>query len=87
MKLGNFLMSIRFLVTLLVCSCALLAQAPDLIVHNAKLVTVDAQFRIAQAMAIRGDRIVAVGSNASILGQKGPKTQVIDAGGKTVLPG
>ena len=71
---------------MLVCSCAF-AQAPDLIIHNAKLLTVDAQFRIAQAMAVRGDRIVAVGSNTAVLGQKGPNTRIIDAGGKTVLPG
>lgn len=80
-------MPIRIFIKLLVCSCSLFSQAPDLIVHNAKLVTVDAQFRIAQAMAVRGDRIVSVGSNAAILGQKGPNTHVIDAAGKTVLPG
>src|SRR5688572_2971769 len=80
-------MLIRFFVNLLVCACALWAQAPDLIVHNAKVVTVDAQFRIAQAIAVAGDRLVAVGSNAEVLGKKGPNTRVIDAGGKTVLPG
>lgn len=79
----------------LVCSsiCLLLsasrisAQAPDLIVHNAKLVTVDAQFRIAQAMAVRADRIVAVGSNADVLKLRGANTRVIDVAGKTILPG
>lgn len=64
-----------------------LAQAPDLIVHNAKILTVDARNRTAQAMAVRGDRIVSVGTNASILRLKGPKTQTLDANGKTVLPG
>ena len=80
-------MLIRSFVSLLVCAWALWAQAPDLIVHNAKVVTVDAQFRIAQAIAVAGDRLVAVGSNAEVLGKKGPNTRVIDAGGKTVLPG
>jgi predicted amidohydrolase YtcJ len=80
-------MPIRSSFVFLLCSIPLLAQAPDLIIHNAKLLTVDPQFRIAQAMAVRGDRIVSVGSNAAILGQKGPNTRVIDAGGKTVLPG
>ena len=53
-------MTFRFLVVL--WALAIHAQAPDLIVHHAKVVTVDTQFRIAQAIAIRGDRIVAVGT-------------------------
>jgi predicted amidohydrolase YtcJ len=69
------------------CALPLVAQAPDLIIHNAKLVTVDPQFRIAQAMAVRGDRIQAVGSNTDILARKAANTRIIDAGGKTVLPG
>lgn len=63
------------------------AQAPDLILHNAKILTVDARNSTAQAMAIRGDRIVSVGTSAKILSLKGPKTQILDAKGKTVLPG
>jgi len=65
----------------------LLAQAPDLIVHNAKIVTVDAKFSIRAAMAIRGDRIVQTGPNAAILKLRGPNTRVLDLKGKTVLPG
>jgi predicted amidohydrolase YtcJ len=79
-------MTFRFLV-LLLCAVAIHAQAPDLIVHHAKVVTVDTQFRIAQALAIRGDRIVAVGSDADLLKQRGSNTQVIDARGKAILPG
>ena len=42
-------------------------QAPqDIILTNGKIITVDAQFSIAQAVAIRGDRIVAVGTNPDI---------------------
>ncbi len=37
--------------------------APDLILSNGKIITVDERFRIAQAVAIQGDRIVAVGTN------------------------
>jgi predicted amidohydrolase YtcJ len=59
----------------------------DLIIHNAKIVPVDAKFRIAQAVAIKGERIVAVGENAAVLKHRGPKTRVIDAEGRTVLPG
>jgi len=72
---------------LLIWAWALPAQAPDLIVHNAKVVTVDAQFRIAQAIAVAGDRLVAVGSNADVLARRGPNTRIVDAGGKTILPG
>ncbi len=64
-----------------------IAQAPDLIVHHARLVTVDAQFRIAEAMAIRGERIIAVGDNAEVLRLAETKTELLDLQGKTVLPG
>jgi predicted amidohydrolase YtcJ len=80
-------MLIRSFASLLVCTWLLAAQAPDLIVHNAKVLTVDAQFRIAQAIAVTGERLVAVGSNAEVLAKKGPNTRLIDAGGKTVMPG
>jgi predicted amidohydrolase YtcJ len=63
-------------------------QGPaDLIVHHAKVVTVDAKFRVVQAVAVKDGRILAVGDNEPILKLKGPKTRVIDADGRTVLPG
>ena len=60
---------------------------PDLIVHNAKVVTVDGTFSIAEAFAVRSDRLVAVGRNEDVLKLAGPKTERIDLGGRTVLPG
>ena len=64
------------------------APAPaDVIVVNGRVYTVDPQRAEAQAVAIRGDRIVAVGSTAEALGLRGPRTQVIDAGGRAVIPG
>ena len=63
------------------------AEPVDLILHNGKIVTVDAQFRIAEALAVRGDQIAAVGNNADIQKLAGPKTKVIDLKGQTVLPG
>ena len=63
------------------------AEPADLIVHHAKVLTVDAKFSIAEAIAIKGDRIVAVGTNDAILKAAGKGTTVIDAKGKTVLPG
>ena len=61
--------------------------APDLVLSNGKIVTVDDRFTIAQAVAVRGDRIVAVGSNADINRLAGPSTRRIDLGGRTVTPG
>jgi predicted amidohydrolase YtcJ len=63
------------------------AQAPDTILVNGKIVTVDDRFTIAQALAIRGGRIVRVGPTAEIETLKGPSTRVIDLGGRTVIPG
>ncbi|MBM4033904.1 MAG: amidohydrolase [Planctomycetes bacterium] len=63
------------------------AEQADLVVHNGKVVTVDAEFRIAQALAVKGERIVAVGSDAEVIKLAGPATQRIDLQGKTVLPG
>lgn len=59
----------------------------DLVVHHAKVVSVDSQFRIAEAFAVRGERIVAVGSDDEVMKLVGPKTQVLDLKGRTVLPG
>ena len=62
-------------------------SAADLIVTNAKVWTVDPALPRAQAVAVWRDRIVAVGSNAEVDLWRGPKTDVIDAGGKLLLPG
>ena len=59
----------------------------DLIVTNANVWTVDSKLPRAQAVAIIGERIVAVGSQADVQGWRGASTRVIDAGGKLVLPG
>jgi len=62
-------------------------SAPELILHNAKVVTVDARFSIGEAIAMRGDRIVRVGSDSDIKNLKGPNTALIDLRGSMVLPG
>ena len=59
----------------------------DLIVHNGKVLTVDAKFSTAEAVAVRGGKVVAVGTSADVLKLKGEKTRVIDAKGNTVMPG
>ena len=59
----------------------------DLIVTNARVLTMDAGRPRAEAVAIRAGRIQAVGTAAGIGALTGPQTRVIDAGGRTVLPG
>jgi hypothetical protein len=61
--------------------------AADLIITNTKIWTVDKSFPMAQAVAILGDRIVALGSSTDVDAWRGPNTRVIDAGGKLLLPG
>ncbi len=63
------------------------AQKADLILHHGKIITVDSKFRVAEAMAVAGDRILAVGATADVLQLAGPRTKQIDLAGKTVLPG
>ena len=60
---------------------------PDVILTGGKIITVDERFTIAQAVAIRGDRIVAVGSNQEITALAGPATRRINLQGKSVIPG
>jgi predicted amidohydrolase YtcJ len=73
---------------LLLGSFALLGADAELILHNGKIVTVDRQFSIQRAVAIRSGTIVAVGPDSSVLrSERGPKTELIDLHGRTVLPG
>jgi hypothetical protein len=59
----------------------------DVILHHGKVVTVDRDFSIRQALAVKGDRLIRVGSDAEVLTTRGPSTTVIDLEGKVVLPG
>src|SRR5437870_1701674 len=74
-------------VTALAAAPRLFAQQADLIVTNARIYTADAAHPRAQAVAVRGDKIIFVGSDAEAATFKGATTRVIDAHGKTVLPG
>ncbi|HEY1340446.1 MAG TPA: amidohydrolase family protein [Bryobacteraceae bacterium] len=71
----------------LVSICLLSAADADLILHNGKVVTVDDGFSVRQAVAVEGMRIVKVGTDAEVLALRGPKTNVINLKGRTVLPG
>jgi predicted amidohydrolase YtcJ len=59
----------------------------DLIIHNARVYTADANGSTAEAIAVRGNTILHVGSNREILRYRRPQTTVIDAKGVAVLPG
>ena len=61
--------------------------AADLIVTNARVWTVDPSRPEAQAVAVLGDRIVAVGTADDVAAWRGANTRVVDAGGKRLLPG
>jgi predicted amidohydrolase YtcJ len=86
-------MTMRTLFTIpviaLIAVSSLTAQQapPDLILSNGKIITVDERFTIAQAVAIRGNRIVAVGANAEIAALAGPNTRTVDLRGRAVIPG
>lgn len=63
------------------------SQNADTILVNGKILTVDSQFSTRDAIAIRDGKITAVGSNADVRKQAGPKTRAIDLQGHTVIPG
>ena len=62
-------------------------SAPDLILHHGRIITVDARDRVADAIAIAGNRIVAVGTNADVMKLAGASTRRIDLKGRAVTPG
>ena len=61
--------------------------AADIVLRHGKVVTVDRDFSIAQAIAVQGERILAVGSDSDIAALIGPETRVVDLAGRTVIPG
>ena len=63
------------------------AQEADLIVRNARIWTGDSTGRFAQAFAVRGERFIAVGTNAQADAHRTARTRVIDAGGRFITPG
>jgi predicted amidohydrolase YtcJ len=63
------------------------AAPADIVLFNGKIITVDANDRIAAAVAIRDGRIVAVGTDAEVRSHVGPATEQIDLAGRAVTPG
>ncbi len=64
-----------------------LVRPADIVFNNGQVITIDAASSIAQAIAIAGDRIIAVGPNEAMAAHMNPATRVIDLKGKTVVPG
>lgn len=64
-----------------------MAQPADLVVVNAKVVTGDRRFSMAEAVAVREGRIARVGTSHEVRALVGPTTSVIDAAGRTLIPG
>ena len=73
---------------LFLAALPLLSADADLILHNGKIVTADARFTVVEAIAIKAGKITRTGTSIAILAaEKGPRTNVVDLAGKTVLPG
>ncbi len=85
----------RYVAAVLVCLLALSACSdrvadpndPDLLLINGKIITMDDDDSIIEAVSIRGNKIVALGTTSKVKGFAGPDTQIIDLGGLTVTPG
>ena len=76
------------LLTLFLLAGSALAGPPaDIVLHHGKIFTADAGRPWAQAVAIRGSRIIAVGNNGPVQALAGPGTRSIDLGGRVVVPG
>ncbi len=96
MRLPKPRLCIAFLLALQLSIPALMAsdaptppasQPADVIVTNARIYTVNPQQSWAEAIAVRGDKIIAVGNRKQVEALRGPATKVIDAGQRLLLPG
>src|SRR5436190_13673272 len=82
----------KYVFAFVVLSTVVIAQSAQqspatLVLRNGKVVTVDRAIPEAEAIAVRGDRIVGVGTNQAIQAFIGPSTQVIDLHGQLAIPG
>jgi predicted amidohydrolase YtcJ len=87
MKVLSAILAICLAVIMSVAQTHSASLAPDLIIVNASVHTMDDAQPTAEGVAVLGNRIVAVSSTQNIRALAGPKTRVVDAGGKNVFPG
>ena len=78
---------VAILITLLTGLISFTQGTADLIIYNAKVATMSNPGEFSQAVAMKGGLIIAVGNSSQILKYKAAGTVVIDAKGKTVIPG
>jgi predicted amidohydrolase YtcJ len=83
--LGAWLLA--FVTTFSMTRAASLPDMADLIIYNAKVLTVNSNFTVASAIAVKGDRILAVGKDRRLEEFRGPETRIVDAQGRTIMPG
>ena len=66
---------------------ALGQESPDTVFLNGKILTVDEEFSVVQALEVTGNRIAATGANEGVEALVGEGTRVVDLGGRTAIPG
>ncbi len=83
------LLMISVLICLFMAGSTIYTQTkpPDVIIVNAKIYTVDPKFSTAEAVAITDGKFAAAGTTAQIRKLSAPSTRILDAGGKTIVPG
>jgi predicted amidohydrolase YtcJ len=86
-QFGNLLRAAPLIVCALALSSPAWSQSASTILVNGKILTVDSQFSIREAIAIRDGKIMTVGSTDDVRKLAGPQTRVIDLQGRTVIPG
>src|SRR4051794_36978804 len=80
-------MRLRLTLLLTLLASPALAQPADLVLRGGKIISVDSGWHVAQAVAVRNGRFVAVGDDAAVAHYVDPNTQVVELAGKTVVPG
>src|SRR5580698_10065979 len=78
---------LAFVTTFSTSRAAEMPEMADLIIYNAKVLTVNSNFTVASAIAVKGDRILAVGRDRRLEEYRGPETRIVDAQGRTIMPG
>ena len=87
MHIAKFIRTTSLVLFTLAAASPAWSQNADMILVNGKILTVDTQFSIREAIAMRDGKITAVGSNSDVRKQAGPQTHVVDLQGRTVIPG
>ena len=78
---------IIFTVIFTLTSCQVSSNTADLVLRNGRIITMDNRWPQVSALAVKGDRISAVGSDRDMLRYTGMETQVIDLKGMLTIPG